>query len=154
MTNDSVDDIIVGAGSSGCVLANRLSADPKRRVLLLEAGGVDNSLLISMPKGMGKLIPDPKRAWHFPVQQPRETDVPSTEVWVRGKMLGGSSSINGMIYSRGQPEDYSTWEARGAAGWGWKRYCRRHRGAFPWSVLPRSAYLRRLRRNARRLVFK
>ena len=119
MTNDLVDDIIVGAGSCGCVLANRLSADPKRRVLLLEAGDVDSSLLVSMPKGMGRLMRDPKRAWHFPVEQPREAGVPSTEVWVRGKMLGGSSSINGMIYSRGQPEDYSAWEARGATGWGW-----------------------------------
>lgn len=115
---DLYDDIIVGAGSAGCVLANRLSAG-KRRVLLLEAGGPDSSFLVRMPKGMGKLILDPAHAWHFPVEQAREPGLPASELWVRGKMLGGSSSINGMIYVRGQPEDYSAWEARGAIGWGW-----------------------------------
>ena len=116
---ESFDYIIVGAGSAGCVLAERLSADPRNTVLLLEAGGADSCYLVHMPKGMGKLVLDPGHAWHFPVDQPREPGMPATEMWLRGKVLGGSSSINGMIYVRGQPEDYAEWEERGATGWGW-----------------------------------
>ena len=117
--NEIFDDIIVGAGSAGCVLANRLSVNGKRRVLLLEAGGEGDSFLVKIPKGMGKLIPDPMHAWQFAVEQSRDAGQPPTEIWARGKMLGGSSSINGMIYVRGQPDDYSNWEAKGATGWGW-----------------------------------
>jgi len=113
------DYIIVGAGSAGCVLAERLSADGKSRVLLLEAGGTNTHPFIKLPKGMGKLIMQPEYAWHFPVAQPRTPDLPANEVWVRGRGLGGSSALNGMIWMRGQAEDYQDWVAIGASGWGW-----------------------------------
>jgi choline dehydrogenase len=112
------DYIIVGAGSAGCVLAERLSADGRRDVLLVEAGPSDRHPLIHMPRGMAKLFSDPRHVWLLPTMA--EGDTPS-EIWIRGKVLGGSSSVNGMMYFRGHPEDYDEWVLRGAAGWGWDR---------------------------------
>jgi len=118
------DYVIVGAGSAGCVLADRLSANPGNRVLLLEAGPEDKSPYIHMPRGAAKLYFDPKHVWYF--QTEAHDDVPA-ETWLRGKMLGGSSSVNGMMYFRGQPEDYGQWEALGAKGWGWKHMAASYR---------------------------
>jgi choline dehydrogenase-like flavoprotein len=114
----SFDYIIVGAGSAGCVLAERLSASGRRNILLLEAGPADRHPLIHMPRGMAKLFSDPRHVWLLPTIA--EGDTPS-ETWIRGKVLGGSSSVNGMMYFRGHPEDYDEWVLRGASGWGWDR---------------------------------
>ena len=112
------DYIIVGAGSAGCVLAHRLSADPAVRVLLLEAGGRDNSFLIHMPAGIARLIA-PKVNWLYQTE-PQAALHGRRLFWPRGKTLGGSSSINAMVYIRGQPRDYDHWRDLGNPGWGYR----------------------------------
>lgn len=115
---DSYDFIIVGAGSAGCVLANRLTADGRFRVLLLEAGGDHRRFMIDMPAGLGHVFHDARVNWCYETE-PDQTMGGRTDYWPRGKVLGGSSAINGMVYIRGQREDFDDWKALGNPGWGY-----------------------------------
>jgi choline dehydrogenase len=111
------DYVIVGAGSAGCVLANRLTEDPSTRVILIEAGGKDWNPLIHIPAGYIKLLDHPTLTWGFKAD--KNAGLNGREIpYPRGKVLGGSSSINGMIYIRSQPEDYDHWSQLGNRGWG------------------------------------
>ena len=115
---DEFDYIIVGAGTAGCVLANRLTEDGKNTVLLLEAGGSDFSIWIQMPIGYGRTFFDKRINWMYDTQ-PVEALSGRRSYWPRGKVIGGSGSINAMVYVRGQPHDFDDWKALGNSGWGW-----------------------------------
>ena len=129
---DEYDYIIVGAGSAGCLLANRLSADADRRVLVLEAGGRDNWIWFHIPVGYLFAIGNPRSDWCFKTEPEQGLNGRSLN-YPRGKVIGGSSAINAMIYMRGQAADYDHWRQLGLAGWGWDDvlpYFKRHEDHF------------------------
>jgi choline dehydrogenase len=125
MTQTAFDYIIVGAGSAGCVLANRLSEDPAIHVALIEAGPADKSLLIHMPMGIAQILPPEKNSplnWNYWTEPQRHLHNRKL-IWPRGRVLGGSSSINGMVYIRGSASDYDHWAQLGCTGWGGMMCC-------------------------------
>ncbi|MCW2337202.1 choline dehydrogenase [Sphingobium sp. B2D3A] len=149
---DRFDYIVVGAGSAGCVLAARLSEDPRNRVLLLEAGGSDRRLDVRLPLAVSKLWPNPALTWGFMSEPEAELDGRRLPV-ARGRMLGGTSSLNGMMAIRGHKADYDGWRDTGLTDWGWddvlpwfrklERHWRgdtpEHGGSGPLSVEPHPA---------------
>jgi choline dehydrogenase len=115
----SFDYVIVGGGTAGCLLANRLSADPKARVLLIEAGGHDNYIWVKIPVGYLYCFGNPRTDWGY--KTTAEPGLNGRSIpYARGKILGGCSAINGMIYMRGQARDYDLWRQMGNPGWGWE----------------------------------
>ncbi len=116
METIEADYVVVGAGSAGCVVAARLSEDPGCRVVVLEAGGEDRNPWIHIPIGYGKTITDARVNWMYETEA--EPGLDGRKIfWPRGKVLGGSSSINGLLYVRGQAEDFDHWRQLGNAGW-------------------------------------
>ena len=125
------DYVIVGAGSAGCVLATRLTEDANTNVILIEAGGKDTNPLIHVPAGFFKMLDHDKLTWKY-----RSEPDPGTNgraiVYTRGRVVGGSSSINGLVYIRGQPEDYDHWAQLGNRGWSWDDCLPLFRAAEHW----------------------
>ena len=118
MAEERYDYIVCGAGTAGCLLANRLSADRRKRVLLIEAGGQDNYVWIHIPVGYLYCMGNKRTDWCFATEKQAGLGGRALN-YPRGRVLGGCSSINGMIYMRGQARDYDQWRQLGNAGWSW-----------------------------------
>jgi choline dehydrogenase len=116
--NSEFDFIVVGAGSAGCVLANRLSGDGRHSVLLLEAGGRANSINLRIPLMVAKILNDERYTWQYQTE-PQDHLNGKPQRWVRGRVIGGSGSINGNLFVRGDPREYDGWRSQGCAGWGY-----------------------------------
>jgi choline dehydrogenase len=143
------DFVIVGAGSAGCVLAERLSASGRNRVLLLEAGGSDWRFYVQMPLGYGKTFYDPAINWMYRTEPDPGLNGQS-DYWPRGKILGGSSSINAMVYVRGNAADFEDWKSAGNPGWGWREVLAAYRamedneqGGNEWRGIGGPLFIRR-----------
>jgi choline dehydrogenase len=132
LAEESFDYVIVGAGSAGCVLADRLTADGERRVLLLEYGGSDRSIYIQMPAALSIPMNMPRYNWFYHAEPEAQLDGRRLHT-PRGKVLGGSSSINGLVYVRGNAADFERWQAAGASGWGYQQVLPYFRRAEHWS---------------------
>jgi len=117
VSEPTFDYVIVGAGSAGSALAARLTESGRYRALLLEAGGEDRNIWIHIPLGVGKLLTNPQYAWTFSTE-PQASMHGQTIYWPRGKVLGGSSSLNGMAYVWGDPKEFDRWRDEGCTGWG------------------------------------
>ena len=125
------DYVVVGAGSAGCVVANRLSANNAATVALIEAGGADNSPWIHIPVGYFRTMGNPKTDWCYKTEADPGLNGRTID-WPRGKVLGGSSSINGLLYVRGQPQDFDHWRQLGNTGWSWSDVLPYFRRAENW----------------------
>jgi len=152
------DHVIVGAGSAGSVLAERLSQDGRARVLVLEAGGSDRRFFVQMPLGYGKLFYDPSVNWCYRTE-PDPGLAGQRDYWPRGKVLGGSSSINAMVWIRGHASDYDDWRAAGNPGWGWNEAREAYRqlecnedGGDKWRGADGPLFIRSNRQHAHALV--
>jgi choline dehydrogenase len=117
--DEEYDVVVAGAGSAGCIVSSRLSENPNIKVCVIEAGKRDTNPWIHVPLGFGKLVPNPKMNWGYETEPEPELNNRKV-VWPRGKVLGGSGSINGLVFLRGAPSDFDEWESRGATGWGYK----------------------------------
>lgn len=133
------DFVIIGAGSAGAVLANRLSSNPKTKVILIEAGGEATSFMVQMPAGFARMLTNPQYDWSYD-QDPDPSINGRHFIWSAGRMLGGGSSLNGQVFIRGTRDDFNSWEQQGASGWGWNDVLPYFLRSETWHGAPNQAH--------------